>query len=64
MVSESEVQRSIVEGLTHLADDLLDGDVAALVSHLLTSRDVHPDDLARVKTLIENKERELRGRKE
>ncbi|HEX9704803.1 MAG TPA: BlaI/MecI/CopY family transcriptional regulator [Gemmatimonadales bacterium] len=63
-LSESDVQRSMVEGLTHLADDLFDGDVATLVSHLLTGRDVNPDDLARVKALIENKERELRGRKE
>lgn len=60
LVTEPDVQRTVVEELTSLADGLFEGDVAALVSHLLTSRDVAPDDLARVKALIEAKEREQR----
>ncbi len=63
-VTEPEVQQSMVAELTALADDLFDGDVAALVSHLLTNRDVNREDLARMKTLIEARERELRGRTE
>lgn len=60
LVTEPDVQRTVVEEFNSLADGLFDGDVAALVSHLLTSRDVAPDDLARVKALIEAKERERR----
>jgi BlaI family transcriptional regulator, penicillinase repressor len=49
LVTEPDVQRTVVEELT------------SLVSHLITARDVNPDDLARVKALIEAKERQLRG---
>ncbi|HEU5261932.1 MAG TPA: BlaI/MecI/CopY family transcriptional regulator [Gemmatimonadales bacterium] len=63
VITEPEVRQTMVQGLTMLADDLFDGDVAALVSHLLTARDVNRDDLARVKALIEARERELRGKK-
>lgn len=63
VITEPEVRQTMVQGLTTLADDLFDGDVAALVSHLLTARDVNRDDLARVKALIEARERELRGKK-
>lgn len=62
-VTEPEVRRSMVREFRSLADDLFDGDVAELVSHLLTTRDVNRRDLARVKALIAAKERELRGRK-
>jgi len=48
LVTEPDVQRTVVEELT------------SLVSNLVTARDIHPDDLARVKALIEAKERELR----
>lgn len=58
--SEEEVRRSMVSELGDLAEGLFAGDVAALVSHLLTSREVDRSDLARVKALIEAKERELR----
>jgi predicted transcriptional regulator len=60
LVSEPEMQRTMVAELGSLADDLFDGDVAALVSHLLTSRDIGAADLARVKALIEAREREGR----
>ena len=62
VASEAEVRRSMVDEFSGLAEDLFRGDVAALVSHLLTARDVAPDDLARVKALIEARERELEGR--
>ena len=57
-VTEQEMQRHMVADISSLADDLFAGDVAALVSHLLTARDVAPAELARVKALIEAKERE------
>ncbi len=55
LVSEEDVRRSMVSAL---AERLFEGDVAALVSHLVNAREVKPGDLARVKQLIEAKERE------
>jgi len=60
-VSESEVRRSMVSGLTDL---LFGGDVAALMSHLLDAGSVRPGDLERVRTLISTAEAEAKsGRK-
>jgi BlaI family transcriptional regulator, penicillinase repressor len=39
------------------------GDVAGMVSQLLSSHEIRPGDLARVRELIEAKERELKKRK-
>ena len=61
-VSEEAVRSSVVDEFSGLAGELFRGDVAALVSHLLTAQDVAPDDLARVRALIEARERELQGR--
>ena len=55
LVSEEEVRRSMV---SVLAERLFEGDVAALVSHLVNAREIKPGDLARVRQLIEDKERE------
>jgi BlaI family penicillinase repressor len=55
LVSEEEVRRTMVSAL---AERLFEGDVAALVSHLVSAREIRPGDLARVKQLIEAKERE------
>jgi len=55
LVSEEEVRRSMV---SVLAERLFEGDVAALVSHLVNARDIKSGDLARVRQLIEAKERE------
>src|SRR5512135_3660983 len=55
LVSEEEVHRSMV---SVLAERLFEGDVAALVSHLVNAREIKPGDLARVRQLIETKERE------
>lgn len=49
LVTEPDVQRTVVEEL------------ATLVSQLVGARDVNPQDLARIKAMIEAKERELRG---
>jgi BlaI family penicillinase repressor len=57
-VSESEVRRSMVSGLTDL---LFGGDVAALMSHLLAAGSVRPGDLEKVRALIA--EAESRSRK-
>ncbi len=62
VVSEQVVRDAVVREFTELADELFRGDVAALVSQLLTARDVEPEDLARVKEMIAAKERELRRR--
>lgn len=48
-VSEPEVRHSM---LSELTDQLFEGDVAALVNHLLSAREISAGDLARVKKLI------------
>jgi predicted transcriptional regulator len=53
LVTESEVRRVMVRDLT---ERLFDGDIAALMSHLLTARDMTPGDLERVRRLVEAKE--------
>jgi predicted transcriptional regulator len=39
--------------VSELTERLFAGDVAALVSHLLSERDMTPGDLARVRKMIE-----------
>lgn len=53
-VTEQEVRRSMVSELTDL---LFQGDPAELVSHLLAARDLDAEELARVKALIEAREK-------
>jgi predicted transcriptional regulator len=48
-ITEPDVRAVMVRDLT---DRLFDGDVAALMSHLLEARAVSPGDLARVKELL------------
>lgn len=57
LVSESEVRRSMVSELT---ERLFDGDVAEMMSHLLTGREISPGDLDRIKAMLD----EHAGRKE
>ncbi|MFO1011238.1 MAG: BlaI/MecI/CopY family transcriptional regulator [Planctomycetota bacterium] len=58
LVSEADVQRSMVGELTDL---LFGGDVTALVSHLLTEQEVDDAELKRLKALIaEHKTKERR----
>ena len=49
LISEADVRSSMV---ADLADQLFDGDVAELVSHLLRAQDMTPGDLEKVKELI------------
>ena len=49
LVTEADVQHSMVSELT---ERLFAGDVTALVSHLLSERDMTPGDLARVGKMI------------
>jgi predicted transcriptional regulator len=54
LVSESQVRRSMVSDLTTL---LFDGSPAALISHLLSEKEITADDLDEVKRLIADAER-------
>lgn len=58
-VGEDEVRRSMVREFTDLTDDLFAGDLTAVVSQLLTSRDVRGADLDRLRSLIDEKAAEL-----
>ena len=49
VLSEPEVGRSMLSALT---ERLFEGDVAALLTQLLSAREISPGDLARVKQLI------------
>jgi BlaI family penicillinase repressor len=51
LVTEAEAQHSMVRELT---DRLFEGDVTALVSHLLSAREVSPGDLARIRDMLES----------
>lgn len=50
LVSETDVRQSMVGGL---AENLFGGDVTALVNHLLTSHEIAPGDLARLRAAID-----------
>jgi BlaI family transcriptional regulator, penicillinase repressor len=50
LVSEPQVRRSMVSELTEM---LFDGRPAALISHLISTRDIEADDLDEVKRMIE-----------
>jgi predicted transcriptional regulator len=56
-LTEEEARRSMVGGL---AGRLFGGDVTALVSHLLGGEHVGADDLARIREMIDRRERELK----
>jgi BlaI family transcriptional regulator, penicillinase repressor len=53
LLAEADVQHSMVSELT---ERLFAGDVTALMSHLLSARDMSPGDLARVRQMIESTE--------
>jgi predicted transcriptional regulator len=55
-VSEDEVRHSMVSELT---EQLFDGDVAELVSHLLSARDISSGDIEKVKEMIAHHESRL-----
>ena len=51
LVTEPDVQHSIVSELT---ERLFAGDVTALVSHLLSARDMAPGDVARLRKMLKD----------
>ena len=53
LVTEDEVKETMVGELT---ERLFEGDVTALLSHLLTSQEVAPGDLARLREMIDTAE--------
>jgi BlaI family transcriptional regulator, penicillinase repressor len=54
-VTEPEVQHSMVGELT---ERLFDGDVTALVQHLLSGEDISPGDIAKIRDMIARVETE------
>ena len=49
--------------LVEVTQGLFEGDIATMVSQLLSSHELRPGDLARVKALVEAKEQELEKRR-
>lgn len=49
LVTEADIRRSMVHELT---ERLFDGDIAALMSHLLTAREISSGDLNRIKAIL------------
>ena len=60
-VDEGDVRHSVVAEFTDLAGRLFEGDVATMVSHLLTAQDVAGSDLARIREIVERREADLKG---
>jgi predicted transcriptional regulator len=60
LLQEHDAQRNAVVEVTK---GLFAGDVAGMVSQLLSSHELRPGDLARVRALIDAKEQELQKRK-
>ena len=58
--TREQVRRTVVSEFSELTERLFSGDVAGLISQLLTTRDARPEDLARAREIIEQKERALR----
>ena len=50
LVSEADVRHSMVRELT---EQLFDGNVTELVSHLISEREISPGDLDRVRAMLE-----------
>ncbi|HEX9938871.1 MAG TPA: BlaI/MecI/CopY family transcriptional regulator [Longimicrobium sp.] len=61
LVDEGQVRRSVVADFTELAGRLFEGDVATMVSHLLTAQEVEGQDLARIREMVERREAEMKG---
>ncbi len=61
LVSEADVQRSMVASLT---DHLFQGDVTALVSHLLTEQEIDPSELEHLQGLIAKRHAKQQGGEE
>jgi predicted transcriptional regulator len=57
-VKERDVSRSMV---AQLAERVFEGDMAAMLNHLISDHEIDRDDLARLKRLIAKKQREMEG---
>lgn len=57
LLRRDEVSRTMV---SDLASRLFDGDVTQMVAHLLADSDVTPEEIARLKKLVRDKEKEVR----
>ena len=55
LVTERQVRRSMVRRLT---EGLFGGDALAVVSHLISEREIPPAELAELKQMIEQRQRE------
>jgi predicted transcriptional regulator len=60
LLSEANARR---HALVEVTEGLFEGDIATLVGQLLSTHEVGPGDLTKVKALIEAKEQELRKRR-
>ena len=60
LLQEQDAQQ---HALVEVTQGLFAGDVATMVSQLLSSHELRPGDLARVRALIDAKEQELKKRK-
>jgi BlaI family transcriptional regulator, penicillinase repressor len=60
VLQEQEARKHALVEVTH---GLFAGDVATMVSQLLSSHELRPGDLVKVRALIEAKEQELKKRK-
>ncbi|HUF51401.1 MAG TPA: BlaI/MecI/CopY family transcriptional regulator [Longimicrobiales bacterium] len=59
-VSRSEVRHSMVREFTDATAKLFQGDVAGLVSALVSEREADADEIARAREVLAQRERELR----
>jgi BlaI family penicillinase repressor len=62
-VTPDQVRHSVVSEFKGLTGRLFSGDVASLVSQLISVNDTDPADLARAREIIEQKELELKKAK-
>ena len=56
LVTEESV---VTQTLDQVTDEVFSGDVTAFAAQLLARKDVKADDLAKIRTLLESREREL-----
>jgi BlaI family penicillinase repressor len=62
-VSPDQVRHSVVSEFAGLTSRLFSGNVASLVSQLISVNETDPADLARAREIIEQKERQLKKSK-
>lgn len=58
-VARSQVRRSMLSRLADLGDRLFGGDVPELIAQLVEVAEVAPEDLPRIRRMLEDKERAL-----